>query len=134
MKRMNKKAWVRIVEAFIAIIIIASAFLIILQKQTSEANIEKVIHEKQIEILNMISDDETLRAEILDEDNSGTNLFISNILPSNLDFDTSICNLNEICIGNTPLDKQLYVSERMIISNLEKYNPKKLRFFIWVKD
>jgi len=134
MNKMNKHGWIRIVEAFIAIIIITSAFLIILQKQTSDANIEDVVHEKQIEILNIISDDETLRAEILEKDNSGTNSFILKALPNNLDFATSICNLNEICTGNNPIDKHVYVSERMITSNLTKYGPKKLRFFIWVKD
>lgn len=134
MNKMNNKAWIRIVEAFIAIIIITSAFLIIIQNQTSKADIEKVIHEKQTEILNMISDNETLRAEILNEDTIGTNQFITKVLPNNFGFDTNICELNEICPGDTPLDKQIYVSERMIASNLTKYSPKKLRFFIWMRD
>ena len=44
---MNKKAWLRIVEAFLAILIILSTILIIISRQDNNADISEEVYEKQ---------------------------------------------------------------------------------------
>ena len=55
MQKKDIKAWLRIVEAFIAILIIIGVVLTILSKQSPGANISESVYEKQINILNIIS-------------------------------------------------------------------------------
>ena len=59
---------------------------------------------------------------------------ISLMLPKNLNFATNICGVNDACGSNeVPYDKNVYTKEILISSTLEKYEPKKLRFFVWEK-
>lgn len=137
-KRLDTKAWIRIVEAFLAILIIMGTVLVVLQRQAPQADITDIIYEKQSQILKLISNNNTLRQEIITtadtEDNEMINNAIVNMLPANLDFTTEICLLDDICNSdNTPNDKQVYVTERVVTSTLTDYSPKKLRFFVWMK-
>lgn len=135
--RKNKKAWLRIVEAFIAIMIILGAVLVVLSKQTKKADISELVYERQNNILEIIANNESLREGVLSGETEKINNFIGLGLPSNWGYATSLCNIKEICGSSaTPNDRDVYVSETIISANLTDYpdgRTQKLRFFVWRK-
>ena len=137
----NKKAWLRIAEAFIAILIVASVLIAIVLKVPRESKTEN-IHEIQRHILTQISLNETLRGEILldsDTTNNAENKLnesINSIKPVYLDFEIRICGVDEVCgilnyAGKE--NKEIYADEILISANLNNFAPKKLKFFVWRK-
>jgi len=129
---MNKRGWLRIVEAFLAVLIILSAVLIIMSKQDVVEDSSDNIAEVQNKILEIISKNDILRGEILAEDKTGVIAEISLMLPKNLNFTIGICKVNDACGSEgIPYDKSVYTKEILITSTLSKYEPKKLRLFVW---
>ena len=51
----NKRAWLRIVEAVIAVMIVSGAVLVILSRQNVKPDLSDRIHQAQNEVLNIIS-------------------------------------------------------------------------------
>jgi len=129
----GKRAWLKIVEAFLACMIIAAAILIILERQTSPPSIDENVYERQTQILDFISKNESLREKIILNDSDEVNAIISKMIPGNWNFTTNICNLEDICSANVPKDREVYSTEILVTSTLTKYSPKKLRFFVWMK-
>tara|TARA_Y100000310_G_scaffold160433_1_gene160201 strand:+ start:6966 stop:7385 length:420 start_codon:yes stop_codon:yes gene_type:complete len=130
----DKKAWLRIVEAFLAIMIIAGTVLIITIRQKSEIDISGDVYEKQRQILEIISKNNDLRSDILLEENTNVNNTIRRLISGEWDFSTNICNINLICPNPVSVnEKEVFVTEVIITSTLTKYSPKKLRFFVWGK-
>ena len=67
----DKKGWIRIVEAFVAILLITGVILILLNKQEiSERDISLKVYQTEIAILREIELDDNLRADILGVDKS----------------------------------------------------------------
>lgn len=128
----DKKAWLRIVEAFTAVLIVASVLILIVARQPKQDNTDS-IHEIQRTVLKQVSLNETLRGEILENNKAGTENYIKNNLPVYLNFTIRICGVTEICGLTSYIDKEIYADEMLITSNLTKYQPKKLKFFVWVE-
>lgn len=134
MRKKDIKAWLRIVEAFIAILIVIGVVLVVLSKQSPGANISERVYEKQRNILNIISKNESLRGFVLAGNNAQVNNVIDNMVPASWNYTTEICELDSICNSAlTPNDKEVYTTEVVITSTLTQYSPKKLRFFVWMK-
>ena len=46
-----------------------------------------------------------------------------------------ICNIDERpCKPELPLDREVFVEDRIVSATLEDYNPKKVRLFVWEKS
>jgi len=134
MRKMNKRGWLRIVEAVIAILIIIGSVLVILSRQGTQSNVENEIYQKQKQVLDMISENNSLRGDILIGDNSEVNNAIKNFIPTSWDYSTNICEPTEVCPNPIGIyDKEVYVSEKLITSTLTENNPKKLKLFVWIK-
>ena len=134
MRKKDTKAWLRIVEAFIAILIVIGVVLVVLSNKSSGSSISESVYERQRQILNIISKNNNLRGFVLSENNTEINSAILDMVPASWEYTTEICDLNEICnSGQTPNDKEVYVTEVVITSTLTQYSPKKLRFFVWMK-
>ena len=133
---MNKKGFIRILEAIFAIMLIMGAVLIIISNNLQTSDISEEAYEKQRYILEIISNNESMRNEIIspDGDLGKTNEFIKKTMPSSWKYSVCVTSVDQICSpGDVPNDKELYVSETIISSSLtEKYSvAKKLRLFIW---
>ena len=129
---MNKRGWIRIVEAFIAILMIIGAILFIYVGQDQVPDISEDVHEKQSQILEVIVKNESLREDIIHDYNGRVDNIISNMIASNWDFATKICDVDDLCnLDITPNDRDVYVAERLVTSSLTEYSPKKIRFFVW---
>lgn len=128
----NKKAFIRIIEAVFAILIIVGAVLILISNNIKNSDISKEVYEKQKYILEIISNNEAMRNEIISGKTDLVNSFIKSSVPKNWQFSTCITEIDSVC-NNSPVEnKDIYVSETIISSSLTTYNiSKKLRFFIW---
>ncbi len=132
MKRMNKRGWLRIVEAFLAVTIILGAVLFFTAKQTIHKDPSEEIYQREKEILEIISKNDSLRDKVINEDINGVNVEVSKLVPSNWKYQVRICNISNICsYQGDYINKELYSSEIIITSTLTKYDPKKLRLFVW---
>jgi hypothetical protein len=131
---MNKKGWLRIVEAVVAIIIVFGVVVVIISNQSNKYEPTDKIYEKQLQILDIVTKNDTLREMILAENTVNINEVIVKMIPPNWNFSTCICNISDVCGVQTPIDRNIYVKETFVTSTLTQYNPKKIRFFVWAKD
>ena len=137
---MEKKAWIRIIEAFVMILLITGILLVILNKgYVSKNDSSQKIYEDEQGILREIQLNDSLRQEILNvvlpvEWNNFPENVKNKIIsesPSYLKCEAKICNVNEICDINEISDKDIYVQQLIITATLEKYSPRQLKLFCW---
>jgi len=142
----GKRGIVRILEAFIAIMIISGAMGFIYVNQIQRPNQDDAIHELQRIILEEISNDPVLRAEIVEtaitEENEDTpakdtypqtDTRISNLISSDYEYEFRVCKLNELCKIELLDGREIYSQEITISSTLQAFDPKVVRLFIWEK-
>ena len=130
----DRKAWLRIVEAFLSIIIILGVVLVIMVKQKPKTDISESVYERQGQILEIISKNNELRNDILIENKDKVEVAISGLVPGNWNYSINICNITLICPNPVQVhETEVYSREKMIAANLTRYSPKKLRFFVWMK-
>ena len=132
----NKHAWLRIVEAFIGIMIVLSVALILISRQTNQTNTEEELTRLLRATVDYISHDEAMRTQILANDTSKVNEKIGQILPSWINFSSNICDSGSACPNPAGIIKKaVYSDEVLIVTNLT-YTPEnasKLRVFMWEK-
>lgn len=127
----GNKGWIRIAEAFIAILLITTVMITMYSKQIAKKDKSEIVKMEDA-ILNEIANNEKLRQEILSNQTQNVTEFISTILPNFLNFDVIVCGIYDIC----NLDRYIpnvYVRERVISSTLYEYSPKKIKLFMWEK-
>lgn len=147
---MNKRGWIKIVEAFIAILVVVSAVLIIYGREDSNKNdLSSTVYPLEISILRDVELDSTLRQNILSisqdklpiewEDFEKNGLLevknrINSKVPSNLECVGKICELGgNICDLKESLDKDIYAQSIPIVANSDIYSPKQLKLFCYTK-
>ena len=140
----NKRAWIRILEATIGVMIVSSVLIVVYSNQeTDRVTSEEYIFNLQKKILTDIYSRDDLRKAVLDgsPDNISyienyTNdriptSFSHSIRVCKLGNQTDFCNLNETIFLDT-VGKDIYAEEIVISSDFEiGYNPKKVKLFIW---
>ena len=129
----NKKGWIRIVEAFIAVLLIAAILLTVYANQPKTIENDKIIGIED-SLLAEISQKENLRNEVIVNRNADEiETFIRDRVPANLDFKAEICAVNATCAIDS-YKQEVYSRDRIISSTLEQYSPQRLRIFMWVKS
>ena len=130
----NKKGWIRIVEAFIAVIIIIGAVLIVIQ--SNKIQNEKSFCSLLPGILEEISKNDSLRQAVFDNNSLIIQQYAQNKVqhPSFI-FRAKICLLNDLCVlTESGLDKIDICAEQRIIStskNQTAFSPMKLKLFLF---
>lgn len=140
----NKKAWIRIVEAFISVMLIAAVLLIVLNKgYIGKEDISARIYDIELSILREIELDQDLRDDILNvvilpkgyEDvgfPANVKTKINERTPEFLECEARICEMDSICSLEEYLEKDIFSQSVGITANLETYNPRQLKLFCWV--
>ena len=134
----NKKGWIKIVEAFIAIMLVTIIFLIVLNKgfENKDDDFSR-IHEAEIVILREIQLDDELRSDILDVNPGSDGLswtgFPDEKVPNYLVCEAKICNIGYLCVLNDPLQTDIYSDSVIISATLTEFDPKQLKLFCWKK-
>jgi hypothetical protein len=150
---MNKKGFIRTLEAVVAIILIFSFIFFILPKQIDiETRIPENVQLSQQFILNEIMYNSTFRDCIFDynlqgetgtncqaisdaSNNCDINTFITRQLPFNYDFACEVCNQVATCIGeDVPFDKSVYANSIFLVRDPPSNSPKVLRVYVWQKE
>ncbi len=138
----NKRGWIKILEAFLAILLIAAVSLIVLNKmQQEDLGVYSKITDLEILMLREIELNSTLRSEVLattgetDWDNfpTLTQNRIGVKTPSFLDCRAKICLTNTVCQLQNPNEKNVYAKTALISSEGSVFNPKVLKIFCWEK-
>lgn len=139
----DNKAWLRIIEAFLAALIIFAGVITVIANKEGKSELDKRVYERQGYILDLIQKNESLRIQVMDTiafpadegKNSVINLTIYGFIPRAWDYRIKICELNQICIPKDvpATGKDVYYSEKMIVASLDKYSPRKLVLAIWSK-
>jgi hypothetical protein len=140
----GKHGWIKLVEVFIAILLLAGVLLIVANKSSSnKSDLQTQISEKETGILTDIELNNTLRAEILNVDsdnlpiewnNFGSELEdlrerIIDLTPKNLDCKAKICLINEDCILNELPAGDVYSKSTIISADFDTYSPRELKLF-----
>ena len=143
--KMEKRGWIRIIEAFSTILLITGVLLIVLNKgYLPKEDISQRIYEKQQGILREIQLNNSLRESILSFDSNSLPIEWSSFpqdlkdkiiskTPGDLECKAKICNINDICVLNEISDKDIYAQKVIITATLEKYSPRQLKLFCWEK-
>lgn len=128
----NKRGWLRIIEASIAILIILTVLFALYKKQQTPTDID--LSERARSILDEVSQNSSLRDKALSNETADINSAISQHIPeTNLAFEFQVCDLEDVCGKSTYTAGNVYTAERVIsasISNPE-FKPKKIRLFMW---
>lgn len=135
LKMKNKKGWLRIVEAFIAVLLIMAVLLVMVSNQRSGITRQTEIESLGDNIMNFISRDEALISSALLNDTSEINQTIEKMIPPTVAFSTKICPYYEVCsLGEYMPKKYVYSTEILVPPNLTtSASGTKLKLFMWVK-
>ena len=143
----NKRGWIRIVEAFVALLLIMGTVLIVINKgYIGKSDISSRVYDAQLSILREIELNDELRKEIVvitlsslpigwsDFPNGVKNKIITRT-PDYLKCEAKICELNKICSYSPGVcaEKDIYAQAVAISATLEEYNPKQLKLFCCTK-
>jgi len=141
----NKKGWIRIVEAFIAILLITGAILIVLNKgYLKKTDVSSQMYDIEVAILREIELDDGLREIVLklttlpvkwDNPNFPGEIKtkIMTRAPEYLNCVANICELNDVCAMDNYVDGDVYAQAVAIVANLQIYNPRQVKLFCWEK-
>jgi hypothetical protein len=137
----NKRGWLRIVEASVAILIILSVILVVAQKKSTLS--ENDLSETITPMLEEIAKNATLREQIIANNNVASENtlreFVSRRISNNgLGYNVRVCGYRDMCaLGKYPEDAKgdIYSGSRIISSalNAPQLQPKKVEIFLWFK-
>ena len=132
----NKRGWIRIVEAFMAVIIVLGVVLVINQRAQAPARSGEEITKLERNILDFARQDNLLRSEVLSGNLSGVDKIVSVMTPSGYEYAIRNCSINDVCSfdGQSYINTDIYAEDTLIVANLTYFEPtqsKKLKLFMW---
>jgi len=135
---MDKKGYIKTLEAVIAIVLILGfIFLYLPREDTGSNEVPPLVASAQDSIKESLTNDVALREAIINQDsndNSGQDAMeelLEANLPPGFNGNFNICG-TPTCIGEgVPVDKNIYVEDIIISATLETQKPKIVRVFIW---
>jgi hypothetical protein len=149
--RKNSRGWIRVVEAFLAILLVTSVIVLVVNQETrSKNNIDSSrVYGYEIYLLRGIELNDTLRTSVLNVNDSiipvisdnesyfpaNVSNFITNAgqVQGALECGAEICFTNSSCGFWKSIGKDLFAQRIFISSNLTVYNPRQLKIFCWLK-
>lgn len=141
----GKNGWIRIVEAFLAVSLIGVILVLIINNQQPDTGFSERAYEDEAAILRAIETNETLRTSIINIADASLPMKlagfpadvkakIENEIPSYLECDAQICTKEQSCVIDGTSQKETYVGQVGIFSNLQNYKPRKLVLSCSVKE
>jgi hypothetical protein len=140
----NKRAWLKLMEAGVAVVLLGSVLLAVYVNNNVLGVDRGFLLDYEQEILDEIAMNDSLRTSVLNCEvggvNSGEDMydFIDSKLPKNYGFAVTCCYVNGSC-GESLLDptgginKDVFVRERIISSNLTMYSPRRITIYSYVE-
>ncbi len=145
---MNNRGWIKIVEAFVAILLVISVLLIVInQGYIGKEDISSQVYDIEVAILREIQLDDTLRNEILNantlpievtsESVPGTWDKINDRIPNYLTCEGKICWMGANCELEEYPAKDVYAQSVAITTTLdtpEEEQLRQLKLFCWLSE
>lgn len=145
----NKRGWLRILEAGISVLLIFGVILIISSQRGSPNNDPEFTDEAN-DILEELSKNNALRTAVLKYDLSKDETYLQNgmiledidlfiesrLKQSYLKYEIKICDPVVNCyLDEFPVDKEVYVADRLISTTPQETNfqPKRIKIFVWIE-
>lgn len=148
---MNKRGWIKIVEAFVAILLVAVVLLIVVNKTgIGQKDISEQIHEVELSILREVQLNDSLRGKITKlepeviywEDElfpAEVKVKINSRIPNYLNCKASICLMTSACEIGESVKTNIYSQSVTITGAKEEGGEyqesiyKQLKLFCWAK-
>ena len=138
----NKKGWIKIAEAFFAVLLLAGISLVVLNNNQNK-NIDTVsspVETFETSLIREIELDSVLREEILATSGEMewdafpteaplTKTKIENEVPGFLECTAKICSVSSSCVLIEDTEKSIYVHSVIITANGNQFNPRMLKVF-----
>lgn len=134
----NKRGWLRIVEASIAILIVmTSLFVIHGQREPVQQTDYSLLAQ---EVLDEVAQTPALREAVAENDQETVEAFVEERIPAlgTMAYELRMCELNTACGKSTYTPGSVYAAERIVSYTIpsqqgrgETMHPKKLRLFLW---
>ncbi|MCX6746546.1 MAG: hypothetical protein NTU63_00225 [Candidatus Pacearchaeota archaeon] len=143
----DKKGWIRIVEAFVSILLITGVVLVVLNKgYIVKEDISERVYQAELSILRGIQTNDELRVEIIqageplpiewEEFEAKVPNLKAEIIsrtPNYLSCIGKICKMNEICTLEENKNQDVFVQSVTIAATLEEVKYRQLKLFCWEK-
>ena len=144
----NKRGWIRILEATIAVLIVAGVLVVVYAEQSDmNAGPADYFYSLQRHVLMDISSSSDLRVLALNKNETELNLFVGDIVPDAFGYYlrvcelgnvTDYCKIDEVGVVAETRDKDVFVEQIIVSADLgdgsnAMYDPKKVRLFVWEK-
>lgn len=130
----NKKAWIKIVESFVAILLITGVVLVVIDRESvTKEDLSNQIYQSEIRILNSVITDSGIKNKIYTNSAEDTLNSINQIKEQYINCGVEICPINnENCVsaGEIPENRDLYVQSIIL---KQDNNSKKLKLICWLK-
>jgi len=150
MTKKNKRGWIRILEATMAVLVISSILVVVYTRQPDRSqDASEFVYLMQKEILDDISLNDSLRSAVLSitpstpptdppfvllesyVESKVSATFEARLRVCELTNPPTPCRLNNLDDIKATRDKDVFVEETIILANLDVYNPKKVKLFVW---
>lgn len=142
----NKKAWLRVVEVSVSIMLFLGVLLIFVN-QIGSKRISEEIYTVQEGILREIQINDELRNIILNSEESELPVEnfsegeyqkiknkVDNELPDFLECDEMLCLPENECKKEYSIGKSVYADSLIVSANLTDYDPRRLKLFCWLSN
>lgn len=139
----NKNGWVRITEAFFAILLLAGVLIAFVQSNIVDSGFD-LAYEKEIEILKVIQFDSNLRSEIVSAlslpiswenfESSGlsnTKNKIQELTPVFFNCTAKLCEIADSCLEYENFTQTIYSRAVVIGASSSSFSPRQLKLFCW---
>jgi len=135
----NKKGFIKIVEAFLSIMLLLGLILLAVNNNRVSSKNSEYILQKESDILSQIQMNNTLRQIVvqttdysLTSNDTAFNSELANYTKEDIigyNCYLKVCSPEGICNMNLNSQKHIYAKEVLIVSSQSEYNPKKLKIF-----
>jgi hypothetical protein len=143
----DKRGWIRIVEAFFAVLLVAAVLVLVMNQQNPAASdSSSAVYNYEIHMIKSIELNDSLRSDVLSVIESAlpsswnNSSFpanvknkIANLTPSSLSCEAQICKTDSTCSFWQEIKSDIYTQRVFIASSYSAYNPRQLKLFCWAK-
>ena len=133
----SRRGWVRVVEAFLAILLIGTIIILVIEQNSGGDNISSLVYQDQLAMLRTVQLNDTLRSSVIrataipvstDDANfpADVEAALNNKNPGYLICKAKICSISTECLIENNADTNIYNAQAAVFADFEDYNPRRL--------
>jgi hypothetical protein len=136
---MNKRGWIRVVEAFAAILLLAAVILAVVNTASTSTDITSKVYDDERIILESVQFDSSLKASVMSVANSSLPINIddpgfpadvkakiTSMTPGYLTCTANLCRIDDACLLEDAPNKDIYSLSAGFFANLDTNIPRKM--------